>query len=153
MCQTFATLNSILTILARYESQWHMVYYFFIHLSLSSYFFNWFFLSPHNLSLSPNQCSFLFRSDSQLLPQPQMSFSLFAPQIKPKNGVGCVACQSRSYANGNSNSQFKTKLINGIITNQTDLYPVRERTKESLMEARYSLVPGTVKPWRSTCEQ
>ena len=61
-----------------------MVYYFFIRLSLSSHFFNWFFLSPYNLSLSPNRRSFLFRSDSQLLPQPQMSFSLFAPQIKPK---------------------------------------------------------------------
>ena len=58
---------------------------FLFDFSLSSHFFNWFFLSPHNLSLSPNRCSFLFRSDSQLLPQPQMSFSLFASQIKPKN--------------------------------------------------------------------
>ena len=43
---------------------------FLFDFSLSSHFFNWFFLSPHNLSLSPNRCSFLFKSDSQLLPQP-----------------------------------------------------------------------------------
>ena len=36
----------------------------------------------------------------------------------------------------NSNSQFKTKPRNGIITNQIDLHPIRERTKESTMEAR-----------------
>ena len=43
------------------------------------------FFSLLTICLSPNQCSFLFRSDSQLLPQPQTSFSLFAPQIKSKN--------------------------------------------------------------------
>ena len=98
---------------------------FLFDFSLSSHFFNWFLLSPHNLSLSPNQCPFLFKSDSQLLPQPQTLFSFYAPQIKPKNGVGCVACWSRSHANGNSNSQFKTKPRNGIITNQKDLHPVK----------------------------
>ena len=46
----------------------------------------------------------------------------------------------------NSNSQFKTKPRNGIIINQIDLHLVRERTKESVMEARLSLVPGTAKP-------
>ena len=91
---------------------------FLFNFSLSSHFFNWFFLSP-------NRCSFLFKSDSQLLPQPQTSFFLYAPQIKPKNGVGCVAYRSRSHANGNSNSQFKTKPRNGIITNQKDLHPVK----------------------------
>ena len=77
------------TVTLQFATIWtNMAFAFIIFLfnfSLSSHFFNWFFLSPHNQSLSPNQCSFLFRSDSQLLPQPQTSFSLFAPQIKPKN--------------------------------------------------------------------
>ena len=58
---------------------------FLFDFSLSFHFFNWFFLSPHKQSLSPNRCSFLFKLDFQLLPQPQTSFSLFAPQIIPKN--------------------------------------------------------------------
>ena len=33
---------------------WFIIFLF--DFSLSSHFFNWFFLSPHNLSLSPNWC-------------------------------------------------------------------------------------------------
>ena len=65
MCQTFVTLNSNVASLVSPLTS-------LIDFSLSS----------QSVSLSPNRCSFLFRSDSQLLPQPQMSFSLFAPQIK-----------------------------------------------------------------------
>ena len=67
------------------DEMWHKFIIFLFGFSLFSHFFNWFFLSPHKQSLSPNRCSFLFKLDFQLLPQPQTSFSLFAPQIIPKN--------------------------------------------------------------------
>ena len=83
--------------------QMRMAFAFIIFLfdfSLSSHYFNWFFLFPQNLSLSPNRCSFLFRSNSQLLPQPQTSFSLFAPQIKPKNLLSSLFIEQQSYGLG-----------------------------------------------------
>ena len=52
---------------------------FLFDFSLSSHFFNWFFLSPYHLSLYPNQCSFL---SSQFV---SLSQPVFFPQIKPKN--------------------------------------------------------------------
>ena len=81
---------------------WFIIFLF--EFSLSSYFFNWFFLSPHNLSLSPNRCS-LLKTNPKI-------FFLLSLHLKT-----------------NSNSQFKTKPRNGIITNP-------KRIKESAMEAR-----------------
>ena len=84
MCQTFATLNSNVAILPRYGRIWYLRLFFIYSTFLSPLTSLIDFFSLLTIYLSPNQCSFLFRSDSQLLPQSQTSFSLFAPQIKPK---------------------------------------------------------------------
>ena len=85
---------------------------FLFDFSLSFHFFNWFFLSPHKQSLSPNRCSFLFKLDFQLLPQPQTSFSLFAPQIKLQFPVQNKTQKLNNYKpNRSSSYQRKNKGI------------------------------------------
>ena len=127
MCQIFATLNSTLTILARYgyRMTWFIIFLFVLLSPLTS-LIDFFSLLTICLSLSlpTDVLSSLDQIPSSSLNLKCLSLSLHL-KSNPKNGVGCVACQSWSHTNGNSNSQFKTKPRNGIITNQTDLHLVR----------------------------
>ena len=125
MCQTFATLNSTLTILARYgyRMTWFIIF-LFVFLSPLTSLIDFFSLLTICLSLLVGVLSSSDQIPNSSLNLKCLSLSLHL-KSNPKNGVGCVACQSRSHTNGNSNSQFKTKPRNGIITNQKDLHPVK----------------------------
>ena len=131
MCQTFATLNSTLTILARYgyRMTWFIIF-LFVFLSPLTSLIDFFSLLTICLSLPTDVLSSLDQIPSSSLNLKCLSLSLHL-KSNPK-----IFFLLSLHLKSNSNSQFKTKLRNGIITNQTDLYPVRERTKESAREAR-----------------
>ena len=121
---------------------WHMIYYFFYSTFLSplTSLIDFFSLLTICLSLLTGVLS-----SSGQIPSSSLNLKCLSLSLHLKSNPKIFFLLSL-HLESNSNSQFKTKLRNGIITNQTDIYPVRERTKESAMEARYSLVPGTVKP-------
>ena len=100
MCQTFATLNSTVTILTRYGREWHLRLLFFYSTFLYplTSLIDFFSLLTICLSLPISVLSSSDQISSYSLNLKRLS--LFAPQIKPKNLLSSLFIKRQSYGLG-----------------------------------------------------